>query len=378
MRSINLKPHGDYYLLVLVLLLCLLGVLAVYDASVVYAYDVFGGKYHFLLLQLAWVAIGLTVMTMAARLNLSTWRRLAGPLFLAALAFLILVLLPTPFAPQLYGARRWLLINPAPLPVLPIIGRLGFQPTELAKLAWILYLAAILAREEKSRKEAKVTPLLGSLLLLLVLVVAQPDLGSGLLLAGLGGAVYFISGAPLARILLIASSLGTGGLLLTVFSPYRRQRLLTFLKPGEADPLRAGYHLRQILIALGSGGWWGIGLGQSRQKYGYLPEVASDSIFAVIGEETGFLGAVILIVIYLMLIWRLFYLTAHTKNPFGRLVVGGVTFWVAWQTLINLAAMVSLIPLTGVPLPLVSYGGSSLIFMMVALGLVLNISRGDN
>ncbi len=341
----------------------------------VYAQNVFGGKYHFLFLQLGWVAVGLVSMILVAKSDLGVWQEWSGRLFMLSLFFLLFVLLPTPFSPELYGARRWIILNPAPLPSLPVIGRLGFQPTEFAKLAWVVYLAALLDKKGKLKKEEKAVPIIVALLVLVGLVVIQPDLGSSLLLAGIGLGTFFISGAPLATFVGLFSLLGVGGLGFALAVPYRRQRLLTFLDPSKSDPLNAGYHLRQVLIAIGSGGILGMGLGQSRQKYGYLPEVTGDSIFAVICEETGLLGATFLIGCYLFLLWRIFKLAAESPRGFRQLLPGAIAIWFSLQILINLGAMVSLVPMTGSPLPLVSYGGSSLVFSMIALGLVLNISR---
>jgi cell division protein FtsW len=166
----------------------------------------------------------------------------------------------------------------------------------------------------------------------------------------------------------------TAGLLLIFKSAYRRQRLLTFFNPTE-DPLGASYHIRQVLIALGAGGLFGIGLGQSRQKYQFLPEATSDSIFAIIAEETGFLGAVLVIIIFLAIFFRGLSIAQNAKDDFGRLLASGIVGWVGIQTLVNLAAMVSLIPLTGLPLPFVSYGGSSLIVALTSIGILLSISR---
>lgn len=367
------KP--DYFLLAAVLALTVFGVIAVYDASLVYAHNIFGGEYHFLILQLGWVGLGLAAMTVVSKISYWRWQKIATPFFFLSLLGLLFVLLPTIFSPILYGARRWIILNPKPLPALPIFGRLSLQPSELTKISWILFLSALLTKKDEKRKGDKIKAVLFFLLLVLGLVIKQPDFGTAMILASIGLGIYFLSGASLLPFLGSLGVLGVLGFSLIITSPYRRQRLLTYLNPSASDPIGSGYHLRQVLISIGSGGVWGLGLGQSRQKYGYLPEVTGDSIFAIICEETGFVGGVILIVAYLFLIWRLFGVVSRANEPMGRLIAGGVAVWFSSQAVINLASMVALIPLTGVPLPLVSYGGSSLVFSLLALGIVLNISR---
>ena len=186
--------------------------------------------------------------------------------------------------------------------------------------------------------------------------------------------MFFYSGAAIQHFLLMLPIIGIGAIFLAVFSPYRFKRLLTFLNP-ENDPLGASYHIRQAIIAIGSGGLFGLGLGQSRQKYEYLPEANTDSIFAIIGEEVGFIGCIILIAVYLFLLWRGFRIARRIEDPFGRNLALGITTWLGIQTLINISAMVALIPLTGVPLPFISYGGSSLVIIFAACGILVNISR---
>ncbi len=202
----------------------------------------------------------------------------------------------------------------------------------------------------------------------------EPDLGTAVVLAVTSFLIFFVSGPPVWSIFLVCLlGLASGtGLIFT--SEYRRQRLLTFLNPSQ-DPLGTSYHIRQILIALGSGGIFGVGLGQSRQKYEFLPEVTTDSIFAVIAEEVGFIWAKILILIFLLLIWRGISIAKKAPDEFGRLLALGIISWVGFQTLVNLGSMVALIPLTGVPLPFISYGGSSMVLILTAMGILVNISR---
>lgn len=360
--------------------LLVFGVIAVYDASVVYSHEVFGGRYHFLFLQLAWVALGTAVFLFFWRFDYRKLNAWAPTLFFVSLVPLLLVLIPSPFSSKVYGARRWLTLNPQPLPSLPLLGRLSFQPAELVKLTFITYLASFLSREtgrlgSKKRNSPRQWKVLFSALVLGGLVLLQPDFATLMILVGIGLAIYFLSGAPLFQFLVLLPAIGGGALAFILSSDYRRQRLSTFLNPSAADPQGAGYHLRQILISIGSGGLTGLGLGQSRQKYGYLPEVQADSIFAVICEEVGFLGALAVMAVFLFLIYKTFQVSKGAQDQFGKLLAGGVATWITVQTMINLAAMVGVVPLTGVPLPFVSYGGSSMIFLMAAMGVVFSVGR---
>ncbi|MEK9208389.1 MAG: FtsW/RodA/SpoVE family cell cycle protein, partial [Patescibacteria group bacterium] len=206
------------------------------------------------------------------------------------------------------------------------------------------------------------------------LVMLQPDMGTAVIILGEGMILYFLSGGSVWHLLSLVPVVVLGGLALIITEPYRMKRLATFLNP-ESGIQGASYHLRQILIALGSGGLIGVGLGNSLQKYAYLPESTTDSIFAIIGEELGFIGAVVLILILLFIIYRGFYIAVRAKDTFGKLLAGGITSFIAIQTIVNLGAQTALLPLTGVPLPFISYGGSALIINLVSIGILLNISR---
>jgi cell division protein FtsW len=326
------------------------------NVSAVEAYRDFGDKFHFFRLQAQWLALGLVAFSAAAIFPYQKWLKLVPLLLFLGLLGLILVVLPR-FGFLRFGARRWL-----------NLAGINFQPSELAKLAFITYLAAYLV------KKKKIWPLFLISSLILILVMLQPDFGTAFIILASGFVVYFVAGAPLGHVLVLALAGFLGSLFLILFSPYRKERLLTFLDPFR-DPLGASYHISQALIALGSGGLFGLGLGQSRQKYEYLPAVTTDSIFAIIAEELGFLGASFLILTFVFLIWRGLRIAQLSSDPFGRFLASGITAWIGIQTLVNLAAMVSLAPLTGAPLPLISYGGSSLILILTALGILANISK---
>lgn len=352
------KSKFDLWLLFCVLALTCFGILMVYDASSVSAFRDFGDKYHFLKEQARWGLVGLVSLGFASRFDYRRFYSLS-PLLLLGVIFLLAAVFIPGLGIRTYGASRWLDLR-----------FFSFQPSELVKLVLVIYLAAWFSTPEKGRLWAFL--LLSGIIL--SLIILQPDMGTAIILALIALVLYFLSGAPLWHFALLAPlGIILGGVLVKI-APYRLQRVLTFLNPMR-EPLGASYHLRQILIALGLGGFWGQGLGQSRQKYEYLPESMTDSIFAIIGEELGFFGAGILILVLLFIIWRGFKLAFRAPDKFGKLLAAGITSWLGIQTFVNLSAMVSLIPLTGVPLPFISYGGSSLVVALFGVGILLNISQ---
>jgi len=358
-KTISLRlsqQKADWFLLLLVLGLTVFGLVMVANASVVEAYRDFGDKLYYFKLQLQWAGLGLLGFILASFFDYKKLRHLAIPLLIFALASLALVLLPG-MGTKVMGAQRWL-----------NLGAFRFQPAELAKMAFVLYLAAFMSQKKS------LWPFLILLSVLIGLIILEPDLGTAVIIAATGLVVYFASGAPI----LWLAGLGVFGFLaglgLIFSSNYRKERVLTFLNPSR-DPLGASYHIRQILLALGSGGWLGLGLGQSRQKYEYLPAAATDSIFAIIAEELGFVGASFLMLVFLLLIWRGFKIAKEAPDKFGQLLATGIIAWIGFQILINLSAIVAIVPLTGVPLPFISYGGSSLVLIMTASGILINISK---
>lgn len=348
----------DALLVLTVMILAGLGILMVYNASVAIAIRDFSDQYYFVREQVKWLAIGIGAFIFFTAFDYRRFYALALPAFIGSLILLLAVFIPG-LGVRALGAHRWL-----------NFGLFIVQPAEITKLVLIVYLSAWFSYKEKGR--------LGAFMLLVGmvcgLVILQPDLGTAVIILLIAMTLYFFSGAPLWQFLILVPVflVGAGGL--AIAAPYRFRRLTTFFNP-ESDPLGASYHIRQILLALGSGGWFGVGIGKSRQKYEFLPEANTDSIFAIIGEELGFIGAVVLIGLFLLLVWRGFRIAKRAPDAFGRYLALGISSWIAFQVSINLAAMVALIPLTGVPLPLVSYGGSSLIILLSALGILANISR---
>lgn len=355
----NSSAHTfDWWIFILVFLLVGFGLLMIYEASSVAALRTFGDRYHFLREQLKWALVGSVCMICAIFFPYKKLHKLSLPLLLLTIVLLIVVLIPG-FSSEVLGAKRW--IN---------LFYFQIQPAEFAKLALVVYLAAWLSHFEKSRLRSFLV-VLGTVV---GLVMLEPDLGTAIVIVSIAGIVYFTSGAPLFHVFLLLPLVLGGALFLSVTAPYRVNRLVTFFNPN-IDPLGTSYHVRQVLISLGSGGWLGVGLGKSLQKYDYLPEAMTDSIFAIIGEEFGFIGSCLLVGIFLLLLIRGFKVAAQAPDKFSKLLALGIVVWIGMQSIINLSTMVVLLPLTGIPLPFISYGGSSLIVMMTGIGILLNISR---
>jgi len=360
--GIRTKPGhlhmADRLLLVIVAVVTTIGILMVYNSSVAIAQRDFADQYYFAKEQLKWLAVGGVAMIVASNIDYHRWYAWSLPMLLGTIVLLLSVFIPG-IGVSAQGAHRW--VN---------IWFTTLQPAELAKFSLIVYLSAWFSKPEKGR--------LGAFALLLAmvvgLVVIEPDLGTAVIIGTVAVMMYFFSGAKLSHFLIMVPTLAVAVVLLAVAAPYRTARLTTFLNP-QVDPLGSSYQIRQILLALGSGGLFGVGLGKSRQKYEYLPEANTDSIFAIIGEELGFIGSVAIIGLFLIIIWRGFRIAKRAPDAFGRMLALGIASWIAIQAGINLAAMVALVPLTGIPLPFVSYGGSSLIVLLLSMGILLNISR---
>lgn len=353
----------DLILLALVLGLLGFGAVMVYDASIVSATRDFGDKFYFVKEQLTAIGVGLVVLAVTSQINYHFYRRLALPILGAAFILLLLVFIPG-VGFSAYGASRWIDLK-----------FFSLQPAEVMKLALAVFMAAWF--EEKKDLQSfthGALPVLVLLAVLAVLLLRQPDLGTYLIIATSVLAVYFIAGAKLLYYLAGIPLLVGSVLVLILTSDYRKDRLLTFLDP-TTDPQGTGYHINQILLALGSGGLFGTGIGQSRGKFEYLPEVTTDSIFAVIGEELGFVGAAILLAVFGALIYRGFKIAQAAPDRFGKLLAAGIISYLSIQAVLNLAAMVALVPLTGVPLPFISYGGSSVVVTLASIGILLNISK---
>ncbi len=348
----------DLSLLFAIITLTLFGLFMIYDVSSFVAFRDFTDKYHYIKDQFFWTILGFASLAFFSSFDYHKLYSLALPILCLALILLVLVFIPG-IGINVLGASRW--IN---------TGVFTIQPAEFVKLALSIYLAAWFSNKEKGR--------LGAFLLLmglvLGLVILEPDMGTAMVILSEAFVIYFLSGAKIIHLSLLVPVLAFLGFILIKFSPYRAKRLEAFVNiNGSVES--SSYHVKQILIALGAGGLTGVGLGNSLQKYAYLPESTTDSIFAIIAEELGFVGATILILFFIFIFARCFYIAIKAKDNFGKLLAGGITTFLAIQTIINLAAQTALVPLTGIPLPFISYGGSALIIDLAAVGILLNISK---
>jgi cell division protein FtsW len=357
----------DYGLIGIVSAMILFGLIVLLSASSPNAYKQFGDSYYFLKHQLIFGLIpGIAGLIIFSRIPYTFWKKHAWNLLLVSIGLLVLVFIPG-FSGGFGTAHSWVSVG----------GLFSVQPSEIVKLTFLFYLAGWLgARDERGVQDVQtgLIPFLAVLGIIALLMILQPDTGSMTILASMALIVYFVAGAPVKYIVgLIATGLAGIWFLITV-SPYRAARFTTFLHP-ELDPQGIGYHINQAMLALGSGGFFGFGYGHSRQKFQYLPEVAGDSIFAVIGEEMGFFGATLVVAMFLVLLWKLFEIAKRAPDKFSKYVVIGIGSWIVVQAFENIASMVALMPITGVPLPFISYGGTSLAILMCAIGVVLNISK---
>ncbi len=339
----------------MVFLFLLFGLFLIGDVSLIEAERNFGDQFYFLKKQISWAVLGSILFAFGAKVNFRFWQKISLPLFVLSSLALGLVLLPR-FGQVIGGSRRWL-----------SLGGYVFQPSELAKFSLILYLSALLAKQKLNFFQFFLV-----LFLPIGLTVLEPDFGTGVIMAMVGLVLWFLSGASLRKIIFPALLFLGVGLLLIYVSPYRKARVMGMIDPFY-DPQGNSYHSYQLVLTLGSGGLSGTGLGQSRQKYQYLPHVTTDSIIAVVGEEFGLIGISLVIGAFIYLIFSGFKIGIKTKDSFARLFTCGVIAGIAIQGLINLSAVAIVLPLTGVPFPLVSYGGSSLVLSLLSLGIVYNI-----
>jgi cell division protein FtsW len=357
-------PAHYLLLLITVAVLNVVGVVMVLSASSVVSLTTYGSAWYFFERQLIWTVLGAVAFVFASRIDYRRWRDWARPLLFVTTGLLVLVLVPH-FGTYVAGSRRWL-----------GIGSWRFQPTELAKLAVVLFAADLLTRREHELHDWRATlrPIVAVVAGLGGLVFLEPDLDSTILLGLIAAAVLLVGGVRLRHLATAAAGGLTLATILAFSAPYRRARLLTFLHP-TATAGNGGYQIVQSLIALGSGGVAGVGLGAGRAKWLFLPNAHTDFIFAVIGEELGLVGA--LAVLGLFVAFAVLGLRAAYRAPdrFGLLLAAGITAWVVGQAAVNIGGVVGLLPVSGVPLPFVSFGGSALVFTMLAAGILANVAR---
>jgi cell division protein FtsW len=364
------RLETDRWLFSVTVVLCLLGAVMIFSASAVTAEKEFGHGYYFLVRQAAWLILGLLGMFALMRTD---YRRLREPAVVyTTVCAVLLLLVGTLFLDKAHATHRWIRYGPV-----------GIQPSELAKLAVILYLAWFLDQKRRSKAAMEfrkqdflqtILPAAGPVLIYVCLILAQPDLGTALDIALVATAILFAAGLSWKWIAAGAAASLPALYFLIFHVSYRQARMTAFLDP-DSDPQGAGFQLMQSLIAVGSGGFTGVGLMESKQKLFYLPEAHTDFIYAVICEELGYIGAMLVIALFLAYGWRGLRAAFAAPDGFGRLLAMGITALVLSQALINFAVVLGMVPTKGIPLPFVSYGGSSLLVMLLATGVLLNISQ---
>ncbi|RXZ77111.1 stage V sporulation protein E [Paenibacillaceae bacterium] len=358
------RSAPDVWMIVSILLILSIGLVMVYSASAVLSFNEHGDAFYYVKRQMLFALLGIGAMVLTMNTDYQLWKKVSRIGLVVCFGLLIIVLIPG-IGVVRGGARSWL-----------GIGSFGIQPSEFMKLAMIIFMAKMLStsRYQITAFTRGLLPPLAILGAAFGMIMLQPDLGTGTVMMGASLLVIYAAGARLAHLGGLAL-VGVAGLVgLIAAAPYRLQRITSFLDPWQ-DPLGAGYQAIQSLYAIGPGGLIGLGLGMSRQKYSYLPEPQTDFIFAIIAEELGFIGGTAIILLFLILVWRGMRTAITASDSFGSLLAVGITGIVAVQVIINIGVVIGMMPVTGITLPLVSYGGSSLTLMLTALGILLNISR---
>ena len=366
-RSGSGAGNRTYYLMTSITAILLgFGLVMILSASSVSSYTQYGSSFLFFQRQVVWAVIGIVAMLIASRIDYHRWRGLGWLVLLATVAGLVLVLHPS-FGMRVGGSSRWL-----------GFGSMRLQPSEIAKLGLLLVAADVAVRKNGRLTTLRelVLPLGVIVALVTGLILLQPDLGTALIAVAIVFVVIFVGGVPLPLIGGLGLVGGIGALSMAFAEGYRRARLFSFLNPFR-DPLNSGYQSVQSLIALGSGGFFGVGLGASRQKWLYVPNAHTDFIFAILGEELGLIGTMMVIGLFVAFAYVGVRTARRAPDAFGRLVAIGVTTWIVGQAIVNMGAVTGLLPITGVPLPLVSFGGSALVVSMVGIGILANIARQE-
>jgi len=369
----------DHYLLYSVIALLVLGIAVLASVSAGFSKEKFGNPAYYLFHQIIFGLMpGLILGFIAFKINIGFLKKRAGIIVLVSFILMILVFFPI-VGVSSGGASRWM-----------NLGFTTFQPSELLKLSFIIYLSAWLVNTSKKtffkkikakglvnkikNQALEIIPFLMVLGVIVLLLAFQSDLSTLILILSVAILLYFAAGTPFWHTITMVILCSGLGWILIKLAPYRMKRVLVFLNP-EIDPMGMGYQIKQILIAIGSGGIFGLGPNMSNQKFGFIPQTMADSIFAIFGEEAGFIGSFILVFLFLFLFWRGFRIAKKAKDKFSRLLATGISSWICIQAFINIAAMIRLFPLTGIPLPFISYGGSHIVVELIGIGLLLNISK---
>lgn len=353
-------------LLLAVILISLFGLLMIYSSSNIWAEYKYNDPYKYLKSQAIFIIIGYILMIIISKFPYQNYKKLANIIFLTCTIMLILVLIPG-IGTVRNGSRSWF-----------GIGSLGLQPSEFAKLGLIIFTSKYLANNTKELKNIKkgVLPILGVLLLIFGLIMLEPDFGTGVVIVMTIIVLLFISGVKINFFIKIGILGLLGVIILILIAPYRLERIISFINPWT-DPLGSGFQIIQSLYAIGPGGLLGLGFGNSIQKHFYLPEPQTDFIFAIISEEFGFLGVLIISTLFITIIYSGLKISMRCQDNFGKFLAFGITFGLAFQTILNLMVVVGLLPVTGVTLPFLSYGGSSLLISLINIGILLNIDKNS-
>ncbi|KUK79187.1 MAG: Stage V sporulation protein E [Microgenomates bacterium 39_7] len=353
----NKKISLSTRLLILLLILCGLGIFFVLEASAVESYSLYGHQYYYVLRQLQWFGVGVFAFIIGWLTPNKIWKKFSPILYVVGLILMSLVFIPS-LGIEINGARRWF-----------VLFGISIQPVEFFKIGLILFFSKWLLEHQR------ILPLFSLLVLPSAILLLQPDFGSLLVVLFTAFCLYYAGGGSLKKLSPFVLGFVLVLTLAVIFSPYRIRRVQTFFNP-ESDPLGASFQIRQITLALGSGGMWGRGLGNSQQKYAFIPEASSDSIFAIVAEEVGFIGSMVIISLFLYYLYTLFQLSQSLSNDsYSQLLTTGLFILVAGQTLLNLGAIVALVPLTGLPLPFFSYGGSALVSLLFLNGVGYKIAK---
>ncbi|MFH1824721.1 MAG: putative lipid II flippase FtsW [Candidatus Firestonebacteria bacterium] len=354
-------------LITIVIVLLFVGVVMVFSSSAIYAYDKFGNSFYFLRKQIFWILLGSLGLIFFKNFNYEKFKDIARPLFLISIVILCLVFVPH-IGKAGGGARRWI----------QIFG-FNFEPSEFVKLAFIIYIAEAIFRKHEYMKSfiKGFLPYLVIMGIIFGILIIQPDLGSIFLIGILGIIMLFVGGVKLGHIFLFFLSSLPVAFIMIVSAGYRLKRIMAFLDPWK-DPRGVGFQIVQSFIAFGSGGFMGKGLGQGTQKLFYLPEAHTDFIFAIIAEELGLIGVTCILILFGLIIWKGINLALNTNEVFGKLLATGITSYIGLQAFMNMSVVTGLLPTKGMTLPFISYGGSSLIMNMIAIGILLNISKIKN
>jgi cell division protein FtsW len=364
-RGTPALASASYVLLfAVIVVLNLIGLVMILSASSVTALQYEGSSYYYFERQLLWLFAGSIVFLISLRIDYRFWRKLALPMVAVSMLLLVVVLLPG-IGQNVNGSSRWI-----------GVGTFGIQPSEFAKLAMLVFAADLLARRQSWINDPRVTlrPVMVAFGLFALLIMLQPNLGTTIVLAAITFTVLFVAGTPLVSL----AGWGLAGCCIagiaSMGESYRRARILAFLHPWK-DPLNTGYQTIQSQVSVASGGWFGVGLGASKAKWGFLPYAHTDFIFAIISEELGLVGAMAVVGLFVALGFLGIRIGSHTADPFGRMLAIGITTWLCVQAFVNIGAVIGVLPITGVPLPFISFGGSSLLATMAGAGILLNVAR---